>query len=151
MKTTGTHTISGIARVASIGAIASAISITTAFAQHHGDYNFERRMDKQQNHVQEGIQSGQLTRFEVNQLKQQNQNIAAQMKSDRLANGGKLTSAERHQVLRAQNREARKIYRLKHDQDKPALSTAPVALQAAPAPLRRPRSPVSAAPAPPQQ
>jgi hypothetical protein len=124
MKTTGTN-ITGIARAASIGAIASVITLTSAVAQPHQNYNINRRTQKQQNHVQQGIRSGSLTRTEVSQIRNQSQNMDAQMQSMRAANNGHLTTKERHEALRAQNRLAREIYGFKHDQDNPALATAP--------------------------
>jgi len=124
-RTTGTHNISGIARVASIGAIASVISITSAVAQPHQNYNINRRTQKQADHIKQGIQSGSLTRSEVSRLRNKTQNIDAQLDSMRAANGGHLTTTERHEALRAQNRLAREIYGFKHDQDNPALTAAP--------------------------
>jgi multidrug resistance efflux pump len=139
MKTTGTHTFSGIARVASIGAIASVISLTTAVAgqghfssgqshlnmgqshlnmgQPHFNYNLNRRAENQIDHVQQGIKSGSLTRTEAQRIRSFLQNIRAKVSAARAANGGKLTTAERKQVLHAQNRAARKIYQLKHNQN----------------------------------
>jgi hypothetical protein len=129
--TTGTHSISGIARVASIGAIASVISITSAVAQPHQNYNINRRTEKQSDHIKQGMQSGSLTQSEVNQLRNKTQGIDAQMDSMRAANNGHLTTQERHEALRAQNRLARDIYQFKHNQDG-ALSAAPTSIGKAP-------------------
>jgi hypothetical protein len=126
MKTTGTN-ITGIARVASIGAIASVITLTSAAAsQPHQNYNINRRTQNQQSHLQQGIQSGSLTRNEVSRLTNKSNNMQSKLQTMRANNNGHLSSAQRQQVLHAQNRLARDIYRLKHDQDHhPALATAP--------------------------
>jgi len=82
MKTNRTK-ISGIAKVASIGAIASVISLTNAVAAQQHNYNIARRAQKQQNHVQQGIKSGTLTRTEVNDIKTQAKDLKADMSSAR--------------------------------------------------------------------
>jgi hypothetical protein len=144
MKTPGTHTLNGIARVASIGAIASVISLTTAVAgqghfssgqshfnmgqshlnmgQPHFNYNLNRRAENQIDHVQQGIKSGALTRTEAQRARSHLQNMSTKVSAARTANGGKLTTAQRKQVVQAQNRAARKIYQLKHNRIEPQKS-----------------------------
>lgn len=123
--TTGTYSISGIARVASIGAIASVISITSAVAQPHQNYNINRRAQKQESHIQYGMKSGSLSATEAAQLKSKELSVDSKLQSLRAANGGHLTTQERHEALRAQNRLAREIYQMNHNT--PALSAAPLA------------------------
>ena len=103
-----------------MGAITSVICLCNAGAtQPHHDYNLTRRGHLQKKHVEQGIKSGDLSSAEAARIKSHEENMKAQMQTDRAANGGKLTTAERQQTLRAQNRAARKIYDLKRDQDNP--------------------------------
>src|SRR4051812_25364218 len=117
MKTTGTK-FTGIARVASIGAIASVITLTSAAAsQPHQNYNINRRTQNQQSHIQQGIKSGSLTRNEASRLTNKYDKTQTKLQTMRQNNNGHLTGAQPQQARHAQNRLARDIYRLKHDQD----------------------------------
>ena len=75
----------------------------------------DRRENRQQERIGQGVQSGQLTPGETARLEQQEQRIDNQVKAERAANGGHLTAAERAQVNREQNRESRRIYAAKHN------------------------------------
>ena len=75
----------------------------------------DRREENQQDRIANGVKSGQLTPGETAHLEKQEQRIDNQVKSERAANGGHLTAAERRQVNREQNRESRRIYAAKHN------------------------------------
>ena len=75
----------------------------------------DRREDRQQERIGQGVESGQLTPGETARLERQEQRIDNQIKAERAANGGHLTAAERAQVNREQNRESRRIYAAKHN------------------------------------
>ena len=75
----------------------------------------DRREDRQQDRIGQGVESGQLTPGETARLEHQEQRIDNQVKAERAANGGHLTAAERAQVNREQNRESRRIYAAKHN------------------------------------
>jgi hypothetical protein len=75
----------------------------------------DRRENRQQERIGQGVQSGQLTPGETARLEQPEQRIDNQVKAERAANGGHLTAAERAQVNREQNRESRRIYAAKHN------------------------------------
>jgi len=75
----------------------------------------DRRENRQQDRIGQGVQSGQLTPGETARLERQEQRIDNQIKAERAANGGHLTAAERAQVNREQNRESRRIYAAKHN------------------------------------
>ena len=75
----------------------------------------DRREDRQQERIGQGVQSGQLTPGETAHLERQEQRIDNQVKAERTANGGHLTAAERRQVNREENRESRRIYAAKHN------------------------------------
>jgi len=73
------------------------------------------RQRNQQKRIGEGVENGSLTPAETARLEKQEAAIHHEVKTERQANGGKLTSQERRQVNRQQNRESRRIYRQKHD------------------------------------
>ena len=75
----------------------------------------DRREDRQQERIGQGVESGQLTPGETAHLEKQEQRIDSQVKTERAENGGHLTAAERRQVNREQNRESRRIYAAKHN------------------------------------
>jgi len=59
--------------------------------------------------IAQGIKSGQLTAGEAAHLENNERKINQEVRSDRAANGGKLTPQEKAQVNRQQNRESRKF------------------------------------------
>ena len=73
----------------------------------------QQREQNQENRIQQGIKSGQLTPREAGRLEAQQARIAqdeARMKAD-----GALTRAERKKLHREQDRASRNIYRKKHN------------------------------------
>ena len=84
---------------------------TVAFAS-----DIDRRVNEMHKRIDQGIQSGQLTRQEAAQLKQELNNIRrdeARMKAD-----GKLTKYEIDRLNRELDRLSKDIYREKHDQER---------------------------------
>ncbi len=73
------------------------------------------REENQQDRIAQGVNSGQLTAGEAAHLENNEAKINQEVKQDRAANGGKLTSQERKQVNQQLNRESRQIYRAKHN------------------------------------
>src|SRR5579859_4839584 len=74
----------------------------------------DRRQD-QQGRIANGVQSGQLTAGETKNLEGREANVNREIKDDRQANGGKLTTQERRQVNRQQNNMSKSIYQDKHN------------------------------------
>ena len=74
----------------------------------------DRRQD-QQNRIANGVQSGQLTAGETKNLESREANVNREIKDDRQANGGKLTTQEREQVNKQQNNMSKSIYNDKHN------------------------------------
>jgi hypothetical protein len=74
-----------------------------------------KRAENQQDRIAQGVKSGQLTAGETARLEGREAKINKEVHNDRVANGGKLTSAERRQVNRQDNRTSRAIYRKKHN------------------------------------
>jgi hypothetical protein len=73
------------------------------------------RQDRQQNRINQGVHSGQLTGRETSNIEHNETAIHNEARSDRAANGGHLTGAEHNQIEHQQNRESRQIYRDKHN------------------------------------
>ncbi len=73
-----------------------------------------RRFD-QQGRIASGVASGQLTAGETRRLENRETNLNHEIRSDRRANGGGLTSQQRQQVDQQQNNLSRSIYDDKHN------------------------------------
>ncbi len=82
-------------------------------AQSTYDPRIDAREQHQQERIQQGIQSGQLTHREANRLEAQQARIQAT--EDRMKADGRLTHAERAKLTRMQNRANRDIDRKKHN------------------------------------
>ncbi len=74
----------------------------------------QREMN-QQNRIANGVRSGQMTPRETANVENREANINREVRNDRQANGGKLTSQERQQVNHQQNQASKKIYQDKHN------------------------------------
>ena len=73
------------------------------------------RLKRQQARINQGIQSGELTRSEAKNLERHDANIATDVKIDKSLNGGKLTPAERKNLELRLNKQSGRINRKKHD------------------------------------
>jgi len=73
------------------------------------------RQRNQQERIAQGVKSGQLTASETAHLEHREAAINKEVKTERAANGGTLTPAERRQVNRQENRTSAAIYRKKHN------------------------------------
>jgi hypothetical protein len=74
-----------------------------------------QRAENQQDRIAQGVKSGQLTAGEAGRLEQKESNLNKEVSSDRKANGGHLTQAEKAQVNRQQNKVSSQIYKDKHN------------------------------------
>lgn len=78
----------------------------------------DQRQINQQQRIDQGVQSGQVTQKEADRLNAQQKRIAdreTKMKSD-----GKLTKKERARLHRQQDRASKNIYKQKHDRQQVA-------------------------------
>ena len=73
----------------------------------------DRREANQRTRIHQGVRSGELTRHEAGKLRRGQRHVDRM--EDRAKADGKVTAAERHRITRAQNRQSRRIYRLKHN------------------------------------
>ncbi|HEV2105362.1 MAG TPA: hypothetical protein VGU27_06485 [Candidatus Eisenbacteria bacterium] len=92
----------------------AALTATVAAADSDSTPRVERREARQDARIRQGVRSGELTRGEATRLR------AGERHIDRMENrakaDGHVTPRERARLNRAQNRESRRIYRLKHNE-----------------------------------
>ena len=78
----------------------------TVFAQN----TINQRQKNQQKRIGEGVENGSLTANEAARLERQEAAIHNEVKTERQANGGKLTPEERRQVRRQQLQDSQQYY-----------------------------------------
>lgn len=96
-----------------VGTGAAILMASALYAGPTDDPGIQQREQNQQNRIEQGVKSGQLTPGEAGRLERQQARVQqdeARMKSD-----GKLTKKERRKLTREQNRASRNIYRKKHN------------------------------------
>jgi hypothetical protein len=81
---------------------------------HYGNNEVGQRRENQQDRIAKGIKSGSLNAGQTARLEKGESNINREVATDRAADGGKLTGAQKAQVNRQQNAMSGKIYRAKH-------------------------------------
>ena len=82
---------------------------------HYGNGEIGQRREDQQDRIEQGVKSGQLTAGETSRLENREQGINREASADRQANGGKLTGEDKKAINQSQNRTSRAIYRDKHN------------------------------------
>jgi len=97
------------------GSVAFAQDPSAGSADRKPKTEIGQRKENQQDRIAQGVQSGQLTAGETAKLETKEAAINKETAADRAANGGKLTSAEKAQVNRQQNRVSHQIYQDKHN------------------------------------
>ncbi|HEY3742306.1 MAG TPA: hypothetical protein VGL53_20795 [Bryobacteraceae bacterium] len=75
----------------------------------------DQRVANQQKRVGQGLQTGSLTTKEGANLEKKEAGLRKEVHNDRVANGGKLTGAEKAQVNKQQNKLSNQIYNKKHN------------------------------------
>jgi uncharacterized protein (DUF2147 family) len=75
----------------------------------------DQRVANQQKRVGKGIESGALTTKEGANVEKKEAAVRKEVHTDRQANGGKLTTAEKQQVNQQQNKLSKQIYDKKHN------------------------------------
>lgn len=88
-----------------------ALSVTS-FASQRTPY-INRRQENQQDRIQQGIRSGELTRREAGRLEAREGRIEAQKLEDK--SRGYVTPYQRERLNRELNRTSGEIYNLKHN------------------------------------
>jgi hypothetical protein len=85
-----------------------------AAQQHYGNNKVDARRENQQDRIANGISSGKLNAAQTAKLEKGESSVNKEVKTDRAANGGKLTQGEKQTVNKQQNQESKKIYKAKH-------------------------------------
>lgn len=80
----------------------------------YGNNKVDQRRENQQDRIAQGVRSGSLNAGQTAKLEGQEAKINQQVRTDRAANGGKLTPGEKKQVNKEQNVASRRIYNNKH-------------------------------------
>ena len=81
----------------------------SAFAQSR----YEKRMQRQQERIEQGVQSGQLSEKEAQTLQKQEAHI--QKVEQKLEADGSLSGQDKAKLERMQDRESKRIFRKKHN------------------------------------
>lgn len=89
--------------------LAAALFIPAASAQR-----IEKRKDLQDERIDKGRESGQLTKKEAVRLRARQKNLNQQVREDR-RDGGGMTAAERAKIEKRQDNLSKDIYKQKHD------------------------------------
>lgn len=96
------------------GSIACIFAAGSAFAANN-DPGIDQREVNQQNRINQGVQSGQLTPKETGKLEAQQARI--KQREERMASrdNGNLTADDKAKLTREQNRASQNIYNKKHN------------------------------------
>ncbi len=99
-------------RLIAVTVVVAALAAGSAFA-NTATPRVNRREVRQQARIQRGVKSGELTRGEANRLERGQAHVDAM--KDRAKADGVVTPKERARLNHAQNRQSRRIHRLKHN------------------------------------
>jgi hypothetical protein len=94
--------------------VAAAGLALPTFAQTQSTPRIDKRQDNQEQRIEQGTKSGQLTKKEAARLEKGQARV--QKMEDKAAADGKITKKEKARIEKAQDRQSKKIYREKHDQ-----------------------------------
>jgi len=81
---------------------------------HYGNNEVGQRRENQQDRIAQGIKSGKMSARQTANIENKESAVNHEIKNDRQANGGKLTSGEKAKVNQQQNKMSGQIYRDKH-------------------------------------
>ena len=84
-----------------------------ALAQTASTPRIDKRQQNQQQRIDKGVQSGQLTQKEAARLEKGEARV--QKMEDKAVADGKVTRKEKKHIEHAQDQQGKKIYREKHD------------------------------------
>ncbi len=74
----------------------------------------ERRVNKQEKRIREGVESGKLTKDQAAKLEQNVQAVKTEEQADLQAGGGKLTKEQRQKMKGELDANSKEIYQEKH-------------------------------------
>ncbi len=102
-----------------LGAALIALPLAAASAQtttYHQRHSIRARQHHQQARIAHGVRDGQITPHGAAQAERNQARISSEEHRDRAADGGHLTSGERHTIARQQDRTSQGIYDRNHNQ-----------------------------------
>lgn len=105
------------------GHIGTTAAATTRDGFGHGN-EVNARQGNQQQRINNGVRSGQMTPGEARNVERRDTSIANQARTDRQANGGNLTNNERQQINQRQNNVSRSINNDNHNANNDAAAAA---------------------------
>jgi hypothetical protein len=95
-------------------ALAATVLLAPALAFAEADMpRVDKRQEKQEQRIQDGIENGSLNQYEQNRLERGMEHV--ENLEERATADGVVTNRERLRLHRAQNVESARIYRQKHD------------------------------------
>ncbi len=103
-----------VAILCGLGLTANAQNTTGSNKEGKGEVN--RRLENQNDRINQGAKSGELTKNETKTLRTEEKGLRSEVKAERKANGGHLNKQEKQNFNRQLNRESREIHRDKHNQ-----------------------------------
>jgi hypothetical protein len=96
-------------------AVAAALLLAITAGGLRADSLATDRQENQQDRINQGVASGELTKGEAHRDEADHKAIGKEIRHDRKEHGGKLTGKEKRHINRQQNRESRRIHRTKHN------------------------------------
>jgi predicted Holliday junction resolvase-like endonuclease len=93
--------------------LCAALAPMTSMASPRQTVN--QRLENQQDRINQGIKSGELTRKEAGKLEAKEARIKNNERFDKKQDGGKLTPAQRASLNKQLNKTSRAIYKDKHN------------------------------------
>ena len=99
-------------RLVALATLATFFVVGVGFAEKIKD-----REKSQQDRIDQGVKSGELTKKEALKLEAQEAKLHREIKKDR-KDGGGLTAKERVKIHKKQDNLSKKIYKQKHDKQK---------------------------------
>jgi hypothetical protein len=99
-------------RITSVLLAVAILAVTASFASA-ATPRIDRREVRQHARIQQGVRSGELTRGEAHRLRAGQAHVRRMER--RAKSDGVVTQRERARIGHAQNRQSRRIYRLKHN------------------------------------
>lgn len=101
-----------------IAATLVALPVSSAMAQttYNQRHSIRARQTRQQARISHGVRDGQITPAGAAAAERNQARISSEEHSMRAADGGHLTSGDRHTLARQQNRASKGIYDRNHNQ-----------------------------------
>ena len=101
--------------LAATSGIAITAVATAQNAPEKKEGEIQKRRERQQQRIGEGIENGSLTPKEASHLEHRETKLNKEIRHDRRVNGGNLTNKEKKQINRQQNALSNQIYRYNHN------------------------------------